>query len=136
MKCIVKHQKQYFLSGDPVDIKPLLQKDVAEETGYDNSTISRIVNAKYVQTDFGLVRLDKFFSNAVESEDGSAVASAEVKAKLQEIVDGEDKSQPFTDEKLTEQLKQMGYTIARRTVMKYREALGIPSSTMRKELKK
>lgn len=136
MKCIVKHQKHYFLSGDPVDIKPLLQKDVAEETGYDNSTISRIVNAKYVQTDFGLVRLDKFFSNAVESEDGSAVASAEVKAKLQEIVDGEDKSQPFTDEKLTEQLKQMGYTIARRTVMKYREALGIPSSTMRKELKK
>ena len=136
MKCIVKHQKRYFLTGDPVDMKPLLQKDVAAETGYDNSTISRIVNAKYVQTDFGLIRLDKFFSNAVEGEDGSVVASAEVKAKLQEIIDNEDKRHPLTDEKLTEQLKQQGYSVARRTVMKYRESLGIPASSMRKELKK
>ncbi len=136
MKAIMKHQRKYFLSGDTSDMKPLLQKDVAEETGFDNSTISRIVNSKYVQTDFGLVKLDAFFSHGLTNNEGIEVASTAIKDYLQQLVDAEDKSKPYTDEALAALLSQHGYKAARRTVEKYRQMLNIPSSRLRKEIKK
>lgn len=136
MKTIMKHQHKYFLSGDTSDMKPLLQKDVAEETGFDNSTISRIVNSKYVQTDFGLVKLDAFFSHGLTNNEGIDVASAAIKDYLKQLVDNEDKSKPYTDEVLATLLNQHGYKAARRTVEKYRQMLNIPSSRLRKEIKK
>lgn len=135
MEAIVRHQKDYFLSGDKADLHPLLQKDIAAETGFDNSTISRIVNAKYVQTDFGLIKLDQFFSFAITNAEGEETAQVAVKDLLQRLIETEDKQHPLTDEKLAEKITEAGYPISRRVVSKYRESQGIPTSRLRKDLK-
>ena len=134
MKSLLKHQRRYFISGDINDLKPLLQKDIANETGLDFSTISRVVNQKYVQTQHGVIPLKELFSTSMTKDDGSDVTTKAIKSQLKTIVDNEDKSAPRNDEELRELLQQKGFPMARRTVAKYREALGIPTARMRKEL--
>lgn len=134
MEAIVNLQKKYFLTGDELDLKPMILKDIAEITGLDISTISRVANSKYVQTEFGIFLLKHFFSEALQTDSGEEVSTREVKKILQDIIDGEEKSKPKSDEDLTELLKEKGYNIARRTVAKYREQLNIPVARLRKEL--
>lgn len=135
MQVILDAQKAYFASGDSADIKPLKQKDVAEITGLDLSTISRVVNSKYVQTPFGTTLLKKFFSSAVETESGDLVAVAKVKKLLLAAIENEDKQHPITDDELAQQLNQQGFNLARRTIAKYRESLGIPVARLRRGIK-
>jgi RNA polymerase sigma-54 factor len=134
MEAIVNFQKKYFLSGDEMDLKPMILKDIAEITSLDISTISRVANSKYVQTEFGIFLLKHFFSEALQTDSGEEVSTREVKKILQNIIDSEEKSKPKSDEDLTELLKEKGYNIARRTVAKYREQLNIPVARLRKEL--
>jgi RNA polymerase sigma-54 factor len=134
MEAIVNFQKKYFLSGDEMDLKPMILKDIAEITGLDISTISRVANSKYVQTEFGIFLLKHFFSEALQTDSGEEVSTREVKKILQDIIDNEEKNKPKSDEDLTELLKEKGYNIARRTVAKYREQLNIPVARLRKEL--
>ena len=134
MKEIVKRQKKYFLSGEAGDLVPMLQKEVAEATGLDESTVSRMVNSKYVRTPYGMIPLKELFSNAVTTDEGEEVSSRAVKAALQEAVEQEDKQNPLSDDELSALLKAKGYSTARRTVAKYREALGIPVARLRKGL--
>ena len=112
----------------------MILKDVADVTGLDISTISRVANSKYIQTDFGILSLKSFFSEAMKTTSGEEVSAREVKSILEEAVDGEDKQKPLTDDKLTQLLQDKGYKIARRTVAKYREQLDIPVARLRKEL--
>lgn len=135
MKDILRVQHQYFLSGDVADKVPLLQKDVAERTGFDLSTISRVVNDKYVQTEFGTFALKEFFSLSVKNGLDEDVATDAVRLVLQEIIDAEDKAQPYSDDALSELMKKKGFPIARRTVAKYRDILHIPSARQRRLLK-
>ena len=135
MGAILKYQQAYFLSGDTADLRPMRLKDIAAQTGYDESTISRVVNEKYVQTDFGTFLLKDLFAKAVVTEQGDLLATGHIKEALQQIIDNEDKSNPMTDESLTEALSKMGFRLSRRTVSKYRESMGIPVGRMRKELK-
>ncbi len=134
MNAILEYQKEYFEEGDIKSLKPMILKDIAEKTGLDISTISRVANSKYIQTHFGIFSLKSFFSEAMQTTDGEDVSSKELKSILQELVDEEDKKKPLTDDKLSEHLEKKGYKIARRTVAKYREQLGIPVGRMRKEL--
>ena len=134
MSAILEYQKEYFVEGDIKKLRPMILKDIAEKTGLDISTISRVANSKYIQTHFGIFSLKSFFSESMQTTDGEDVSSRELKAILQELVDEEDKSKPLTDDKLSELLEKKGYKIARRTVAKYREQLGIPVGRMRKEL--
>lgn len=134
MYTIMQYQHDYFMSGDERTIKPMILKDIAEVTGLDISTVSRVANSKYVQTEFGTKRLKDFFSESLQAEDGTEVSTLEVKNILEEIVNGEDKRKPLSDEKLKNELKNRGYNIARRTVAKYREQLNIPVARLRKEL--
>ncbi len=134
MYAIMQHQQTFFLSGDESDLKPMILKDIAEKTGLDISTISRVANSKYVQTEFGTFRLKYFFSESIQTESGEEVSTYEVKKFLTEIIDSEDKQNPLSDEQLTDLLQEKGYTIARRTVAKYREMLNIPVARMRKEI--
>lgn len=131
---IVRYQSRYFISGDPCDLRPLQQKDVAEATGYDTSTVSRVVNGKYLQTDFGVVALKDCFTKALSTGDGDEVGVEHIKATLRRLVEQEDKSAPLTDEALTAALKNEGIPVARRTVAKYREMLGIPVGRLRRQL--
>lgn len=131
MYAIMQHQKEYFLSGDDADLKPMILKTIAQEVNLDVSTISRVSNSKYVQTDFGIIPLKHLFSEAVNDED---VSSKEIKRILKDLIDAEDKQAPLADDKLCELLKERGYNIARRTVAKYREQLDYPVSRLRKEL--
>ncbi len=131
---ILDYQSEYFKTGDKSDLKPMILKDIAERTNLDVSTISRVVNSKYVQTPFGIILLKELFSEAMQTEDGQEVSSHEIKHILQECIDGEDKRRPLKDETLMDILNQKGYRIARRTVAKYREMLGIPVARLRKEL--
>ena len=131
---ILDHQRKFFDTGDKSDLRPMILKDIAERTGLDVSTISRVVNSKYVQTPFGIILLKDLFSEAMTTEDGSEVSSHEIKQILRECIDGEDKRHPIKDETLMEILNARGYRIARRTVAKYREMLGIPVARLRKEL--
>ena len=135
MDFLLKKQKAFFLSGDVNDIQPLLQKEVAKATSLDISTISRIVNEKYVQTDFGTFQLKKLFSRSITFDTGEEIATQRIKECLSEIIQNEDKTSPLTDEELTQMLLQQGYTLARRTVAKYREELGYAVKRLRKELK-
>jgi RNA polymerase sigma-54 factor len=112
----------------------MILKDIAEKTGLDISTISRVANSKFVQTEFGSFRLKYFFSESLSTESGEEVSTLEVKNILQQIIDGEDKRNPYSDDTLTELLKNKGYNIARRTVAKYRELLNVPVARLRKEL--
>ncbi len=131
---ILDHQRRFFETGDKSDLRPMILKDIAERTGLDVSTISRVVNSKYVQTPFGIILLKDLFSEAMTTEDGSEVSSHEIKQILIDCIAGEDKRHPIKDETLMEILNTKGYRIARRTVAKYREMLGIPVARLRKEL--
>ena len=134
MHAIIEHQKDYFLEGDETMLNPMILKDIAEEVDLDISTISRVVNSKYVQTPYGTFLLKTFFSESLSTESGEEVSSREVKKILEDNIKEEDKKKPLTDEKLSLLLNDKGYNIARRTVAKYREQLNIPVARLRKEL--
>ena len=134
MQAILDYQYDYFLDGDESNLKPMVLKDIAEKTGFDISTISRVVNSKYIETHFGVFPLKYFFSEGMENKEGEEVSTRELKKALQECVDGEDKKKPLTDEQLVDELGRKGYKVARRTVAKYRGQLGIPLARWRKEL--
>ncbi len=134
MYAILQLQREYFLTGDPLKLKPMILKDVSDLTNLDISTVSRVVNNKYVQTEFGTKRLKEFFSEALVMPDGTEVSSLEVKNALLDIINNENKSSPFSDEQLKEMLEKHGYQIARRTVTKYREHLLKPVARLRREL--
>jgi RNA polymerase sigma-54 factor len=134
INAIVTHQEAYFLSGDETEIKPMILKDIAERIDMDISTVSRVANSKYVQTPYGTFLLKTFFSESLSTDSGEEASSREVKRILQDAISDEDKRKPLTDEKLGTILNDKGYHIARRTVAKYREQLGIPVARLRKEL--
>jgi len=134
MGTLLNYQYEYFLTGDELKLKPMILKDIAEKTGLDISTISRVSNSKYVQTEFGTFKLKDFFSESLTNEDGEEVSTREVKKILSNLIEAEDKRRPLSDQKLTEALIEKGYNIARRTVAKYREQLSIPVARLRKEL--
>jgi len=134
MEAIINFQYDFFLTGDETQLKPMILKDIAERAGYDISTISRVSNSKYVQTNFGIFPLKYFFSESMQNDAGEEISSREVKAILKDCIENEDKKSPLTDDKLTEILKQKGYIIARRTVAKYREQMNIPVARLRKEI--
>lgn len=135
MNAILEYQKDYFMEGDETRLRPMILKDVAEMTGLDISTVSRVANSKYIQTHFGIFPLKFFFSEGMQTDAGDEVSTREIKRILMECLGNENKRKPLTDEKLTEILKEKGYLIARRTVAKYREQLNIPVARMRKEIK-
>ena len=134
MSEIIRFQEEFFQDGDETKLKPMILKDIADVTGLDISTISRVSNSKYIQTHFGIYALKYFFSEGMQTDTGEEVSTREIKTILQECVDNEDKRHPLTDEKLALILKEKSYVVARRTVAKYREQLGIPVARMRKEL--
>ena len=134
MYSIMQFQYDYFITGDERRLKPMILKDISEITGLDISTISRVANSKFVQTEFGTKRLKDFFSESITTQDGKEVSTLEVKNILTDIISAEDKKKPASDEKLKELLQKRGYNIARRTVAKYREQLNIPVARLRKEL--
>ena len=134
MKAIMEYQKDFFLTGDEGKLKPMILKDISNMVGLDVSTISRVANSKYVQTAYGTFQLKYFFSEGLVNDEGEEVSTREVKKIVRESVENEDKSNPLTDDELTAILKGKGYTIARRTVAKYREQLGIPVARLRKVL--
>ncbi|CAG0983870.1 MAG: RNA polymerase factor sigma-54 [Bacteroidetes bacterium] len=134
MEAIASYQKEYFLEGDETKLKPMILKDIADIVGLDISTVSRVVNSKYVQTPYGTFLLKSFFSESLSTDSGEEVSTREVKKILQEEIGKESKKKPLTDDHLAKVLKQKGYNIARRTVAKYREQLDIPVARMRKEL--
>ncbi|WP_064975700.1 RNA polymerase factor sigma-54 [Alistipes provencensis] len=134
MQTILDYQEEYFKDGDKSKLRPMILKDIADRTGLDVSTISRVVNSKYVQTQFGIILLKSLFSEAMQTDSGEEVSSYEIKNILQECIDEEDKRRPLTDETLMDILNSKGYRIARRTVAKYREMLGIPVARLRKQI--
>jgi len=134
MNAIVEYQHDYFLEGDETLLKPMILKDIADKTGLDISTISRVANSKYIQTHFGIYPLKYFFSEGLQTESGEEVSSREIKKILHDCIENEEKHKPLTDDKLAVILQEKGYHIARRTVAKYREQLNIPVARMRKEL--
>ncbi|RXM37937.1 RNA polymerase sigma-54 factor [Chryseobacterium sp. CH21] len=131
---IVKFQKDYFITGDEKSLKPMILKDVADITGFDISTISRVVKSKYADTPNGIVYLKDLFSDSLTNDDGEEVSTKEIKTHLQEVISKENKRKPLTDDALVVILKEQGYNIARRTIAKYREQLNIPVARLRKEL--
>jgi len=132
MRAIIQLQHRFFEDGDEASLRPMILKDVAEKTGLDLSTISRVSNSKYAQTRWGTFPLRFFFSDGITTESGEEFSTREIKATLRDIVESEDKHKPLSDDALSEQLAQRGYPIARRTVAKYREQLGIPVARLRK----
>jgi RNA polymerase sigma-54 factor len=134
MQSILDHQEKFFLTGDETELRPMILKDIAARTHLDISTISRVANSKFVQTEFGTYRLKFFFSEAVSTDTGEEASTREVKKILHDQIDAENKKEPLSDDQLTELLIQRGYNIARRTVAKYREQLNIPVARLRKEL--
>lgn len=134
MNAIMNFQYDYFLTGDERKLRPMILKDIADQVQMDISTVSRVANSKYVQTEFGTFLLKSFFSEGIQTESGEEVSNREVKKILEECISKEDKRHPLADEKLAEILKENGYNIARRTVAKYREQLNIPVARLRKEL--
>lgn len=134
MNAILEYQEEYFEEGDETKLRPMILKDIADKTGLDISTISRVANSKYIQTHFGIFPLKFFFSEGLQTESGEEVSTREIKKILQDCIDNEEKRKPLTDDKLAAILQEKGYQIARRTVAKYREQLNIPVARMRKEL--
>lgn len=134
MTAIMQYQENFFLSGDETDLKPMILKDIAEITALDISTVSRVANSKFVQTEFGTYRLKFFFSESLSTDSGEEVSTREVKKILSDVIEEENKKKPLSDERLTTILQEKGYNIARRTVAKYREQLNIPVARLRKEL--
>lgn len=134
MSSIMNYQKEFFLTGDETTLKPMILKDIAEMTGLDISTVSRVANSKFVQTEFGTYRLKFFFSESLSTDTGEEVSTREVKKILSNLIEAEDKRKPLSDEQLTDMLQEKGYNIARRTVAKYREQLTLPVARLRKQL--
>jgi len=134
MRAIVGMQREFFLEGDEMLLKPMIMKDIADRIGMDISTVSRVANSKYVETSFGIYSLKFFFSEGLANSEGEEVSNKEIKLILKEAIEAEDKSKPLTDEKLMALLKTKGYNIARRTVAKYREQLNLPVARLRKQL--
>lgn len=134
MGSIMEHQYNFFLTGDETEMKPMILKDIAEKTDLDISTVSRVANSKFVQTEFGTYRLKFFFSESLSTDSGEEVSTREVKKILSNLIEAEEKKRPLSDERLTDLLQEKGYNIARRTVAKYREQLNIPVARLRKEL--
>ncbi|MEO6165931.1 MAG: RNA polymerase factor sigma-54 [Chitinophagales bacterium] len=134
MNAIMEYQYDYLVSGDETKLRPMILKDIAETTGLDISTVSRVANSKYAQTEWGTLRLKSFFSESLSTDSGEEVSTREVKKILLDMISVENKKKPLSDEKLTDLLKEKGYNIARRTVAKYREQLEIPVARLRKEL--
>ena len=134
MYAIMRYQEDFFFSGDEKKLRPMILKDIADITGLDISTVSRVANSKFVQTEFGTRRLKDFFSESLQTQDGEEVSTREVKKILSEVIANENKRKPLSDEKLKNILQEKGYNIARRTVAKYREQLSIPVARLRKEL--
>ena len=134
MQAIIDYQHDYFIDGDETHLKPMVLKDIAEKTGFDISTISRVVNSKYIETHFGIYSLKYFFSEGLENQEGEEVSTRELKKALQDCVDSENKMKPLTDDELVVKMTEKGYKVARRTIAKYRDQLGIPKARLRKEL--
>ncbi len=134
MKAIMYFQKDYFLSGDESNLKPMILKDIAEKIGMDISTVSRVANSKYVDSPYGIKLIKSFFSEGITNDQGIEVSTIEIKKELKEIIEKEDKSKPLTDDQLTKIINKKGYPIARRTVAKYREMTGFPVARLRKKL--
>lgn len=132
MKAIIEWQKKFFQDGDEADLKPMILKDIADKTGLDISTISRVCNEKYAQTKWGTFLLKFFFTDAYTTENGEEMSTRKIKLALKELIGKEDKAHPMSDDALAEQMKRLGYPIARRTVAKYREQLNIPVARMRR----
>ena len=133
MTAIAGKQREYFDVGQ-TGLKPLIYKNIAEITGLDISTVCRIVNGKYVQTEFGTVELKSFFSEALPNAEGEEISTTVIKQVVKDIIDSESKKKPFSDDKIAAELKKKGYNVARRTVAKYREQLKIPVARLRKEI--
>ena len=133
MQAILEYQHDYFIDGDETHLKPMVLKDIAEKTGFDISTISRVGNSKYIETHFGIYPLKYFFSEGLENQEGEEISTRELKKVLQECVNNENKKQPLTDDQLVEEMTVRGYKVARRTIAKYREQLGIQKARLRKE---
>lgn len=134
MQAIVDFQHDYFIDGDETNLRPMVLKDIAAVTGFDISTISRVVNSKYIETHFGIYSLKYFFSEGMENAEGEKVSTREMKKVLNEIIETEDKSHPLTDDELVDAMTAKGYKVARRTIAKYRDQLKIPTARLRKEL--
>ncbi|MBR1700131.1 MAG: RNA polymerase factor sigma-54 [Bacteroidales bacterium] len=134
MRAIIDYQHDYFIDGDESSLRPMVLKDIAEKTGFDISTISRVVNSKWIETHFGIFPLKYFFSEGLENSEGDQVSTREIKKALREMVDGEDKHNPLTDDELVDGLAAKGYKVARRTIAKYRSLLDIPKARLRREL--
>ena len=134
MRAILDYQREYFMDGDESSLKPMVLKDIAERTGFDISTISRVVNSKWIETHFGIFPLKYFFSEGLENSDGEEVSTREIKKVLRDLVDSEDKHNPLTDDELVDALSSKGYKVARRTIAKYRAQLDIPKARMRRDL--
>ena len=134
MMAIVQFQKEFFIEGDDTYLRPMILKDIADRTGFDISTISRVSNSKYIQTEFGIFPVKYFFSESMTNDSGEEVSTREIKKILQDCIDNEDKRKPLNDDALADVLKEKGYLIARRTVAKYREQLNIPVARLRKEI--
>ena len=131
---ILRFQYDFFLDGEETSLKPMVLQDIASRTGFDVSTISRVSNSKYVQTRYGIYPLKYFFSEAMTNAEGDEISTREIKKILQELIDNEDKRNPLTDEQLVELMGEHGYPIARRTIAKYRDLLGVPVARLRKSL--
>lgn len=134
MQAILNFQKEFFITGDETYLRPMILKDISQTTSLDVSTVSRVANSKYVQTEYGTYKLKYFFSESLQMESGEEVSTREVKTILNEFITSENKRKPLSDEELTDMLQEKGYNIARRTVAKYREQLNIPVARLRKEL--
>ncbi len=134
MYAILEYQHEYFITGDQKRIRPMILHDIAEMTGLDVSTVSRVANSKFVQTEYGTKRLKEFFSEGLQTDEGEEVSTLEVKKILTDMIGAEDKRHPLSDDRLTQILQEKGYHIARRTVAKYRDQLSIPKASLRKTL--
>jgi len=133
VEAIVERQKEFFDKGS-VYLRPMILKDIADEIGMDISTVSRVTNGKYVQTDYGVYELKHFFSEKIRRDDGEDVSNKEIKNRIKETIDKENPKKPYNDQKIVEMLQQDGFNIARRTVAKYREQMMIPVSRLRRKI--
>jgi RNA polymerase sigma-54 factor len=134
MKAIIDYQHDYFMDGDESSLRPMVLRDIAQKTGFDISTISRVVNSKYIETHFGVFPLKYFFSEGLENQEGEEVSTKGLKKALRECVDTENKHKPLTDDQLVAEMNKKGYKVARRTIAKYRDQLDIPTARLRKEI--
>ncbi|MGB5272681.1 MAG: RNA polymerase sigma-54 factor, partial [Flavobacteriaceae bacterium] len=134
MHAIMNYQKEYFLTGDERNLRPMILKDIADEIGMDVSTVSRVANSKYVDTPYGTKLIKEYFSESMKNDQGEDVSTKEIKKILETVIGAESKKKPLTDDRLAKMLKEQGYPIARRTVAKYREQLGISVARLRKQI--